>query len=68
LAALALRLARAADNERANETAVANCANALAAVLAQIRQLAPASEEEDKVDDLAARRRARLGRRAAAKD
>jgi hypothetical protein len=60
LVALALALAKAIDDSDA-PTAIAVAARELRAVLADLRKLAPAHAEGDAVDDLTARRTARLG-------
>lgn len=60
LAATALALARELDKPRNSATSKAMCARALSDVLSQLRALAPANREDDGLDDIAARRRARL--------
>ncbi|WP_202551441.1 hypothetical protein [Streptomyces sp. SID8352] len=62
LAQVALRLARSMDDP-GGQTALANAATALRAVMVELRKLAPVGEEGDGVDDIArerAERRARL--------
>lgn len=59
LALTALALARQIDMAF-NGTAASNAANALVAVLKELRELSPAEEESDALDDLARRRAARL--------
>lgn len=68
LAASALALAREMDDDN-SATSKSMCARALLDTLDRLRQLAPAKEEKDGVDELSARRAARRQgkRRAAAK-
>ena len=64
LAASALMLARRQDDEGNSATSVALCARAMREAMDRLWELAPADEEADRVDDLAARR---ARRRAKAK-
>ena len=59
LAAMARELATQMD-ARNSATSKAMCAKALTDILDQLRALAPEKEEGDKLDDLAARRDARI--------
>lgn len=65
LAATALALARELDGKN-SATSKSMCAKALNETMGQLRELAPESEEADKVDDLAARRKKRRERKSAA--
>ena len=60
LASSALALAAQMDDPGTKATAMANCANSLAQVLARIEEGLPAEVTEDDLDDLAARRARRL--------
>jgi hypothetical protein len=60
IAATALALAREIDKPRGSATAKATCARALADTLERLRQLAPPPKQKDGLDDLTARRAARL--------
>lgn len=66
LAALALALAARVDDPGNSATSVSMCGKTLADVLATLRGLVPEEVGVDGVDDLAARRDRRLGRRATA--
>jgi hypothetical protein len=59
LAAAALSLARDLDSTETSATARAACARSLVGVQRELRALAPAREEVDKIDELRARREAR---------
>lgn len=67
LAGVALAMARELDDESNSATSKSMCARALLDALERLRELAPEREEGDGLDDLAARRAARLARGAAAK-
>jgi hypothetical protein len=56
LAATALALARELDATGNSATAKSNCARVLVETLDRLRQLAPAAEASDRLDDLATRR------------
>lgn len=58
-AATALRLAEILDDPGVAAQAKASCARALAVCLDRIRELVPAVDTSDRVDDLTARRVAR---------
>lgn len=60
LAAVAVRLALELDHPYNSATSKGQCAKTLNETLDRLRELAPEKEESDGVDDLAARRRARL--------
>jgi hypothetical protein len=69
LAATALALAAELDDAENSATSKSMCAKALMDALEQLRALAPAREESDQVDEVAARRRdRRAARKAAAAD
>lgn len=61
LAASALALARAIDHPGNSATSKSMCSGQLRDTLAELRELAPAEQKDDKVDDLAARRKTRRG-------
>ena len=65
LAALCLALAREIDNPN-SATSKSMCARALLDAQIILRELTPTEEEQDDLDDLAARRSARLSRGATA--
>lgn len=58
LAASALSLARDLDGDETSATARAACVRSLVQVQRELRALAPAPEEVDKIDELKARREA----------
>lgn len=60
LAASAIALGREIDIEKNSATSKSMCARALAETLERLRALAPPAEEADGIDDLAARRTARV--------
>src|SRR4051794_21630964 len=60
LAASALALAKELDNPENSATSKSMCARALTEQLDHLRELAPDEEKGDKLDDLSARRAARL--------
>lgn len=60
LAASALALARELDKDSNSATSKSNCAKALNETLDKLRALAPPRDEEDRLDDLSARRAQRL--------
>jgi hypothetical protein len=60
LAAAALALARDLDADETSATARAACARSLVQVQRELRALAPAQEEVDALDELKARRDARV--------
>jgi hypothetical protein len=64
LAETALALARELDSGKNSATSKSMCARALLDTMAQLRELAPPREDQDDVDQLAARRERR---RAAAR-
>lgn len=66
LAAAALALARELDDPSNSATSKSMCARALLDTLNRLRELAPEDEEEDGVDELRARRAARLAGEPAA--
>ena len=66
LAATALALAGELDDDN-SATSKSMCARALVDVLEQLRGLTPKAQEGDMLDDLAARRAARIAGRAASK-
>lgn len=59
LAASARVLARELDKERNSATSKSMCQKALSETLDRLRELAPAKDEKDTLDDLSARRAAR---------
>jgi len=61
LAASALVLAAELDSPGNSATSKSMCARALIEALERLRELAPAGDEEDKLDELGARRAARIG-------
>lgn len=63
LAASALALGREIDLAGNSATSKSMCARALTETLEKLRALAPAEKEADKLDDLAARRAARVARK-----
>ena len=65
LAATALALAREMDSE-SSATSKSMCANSLREVLDRLLELSPVDEEADHLDDLTARRTARLAGQSAA--
>jgi hypothetical protein len=67
LAASALALAKELDNPENSATSKSMCARALTEQLDHLRELAPDEEKGDKLDDLSARRAARLAGSAKAK-
>jgi hypothetical protein len=60
LAASALALARALDDPGNSATSKSMCAKALLETLARLFEQAPAKQENDRIDELNARRTARL--------
>lgn len=66
IAATAVQLAYELENPYNSATSKSMCARSLADAMDRLRELAPAEEEKDKLDDLSARRAARRKRRAAA--
>lgn len=64
LAASALTLARQLDHPKVPANQKATCARALHEALRELRSLAPPKQERSKLDDLTARRQARLARGA----
>ncbi|MDQ3730302.1 MAG: hypothetical protein M3355_12025 [Actinomycetota bacterium] len=66
LAASALMLADTLDNPRNSATSKSMCAKALLETMDRLRELAPDQQEADELDDLAARRAARLAGSAGA--
>lgn len=64
LAALAVSLARSVENP-GNATAQSNAARELRAVMQDLRKLAPAAEEADRLDELAKKREGRISARRA---
>jgi hypothetical protein len=54
-------MAREIDSSGNSATSKSMCARVLAEVMAELRGLTPAEEESDALDDLSARRAARLG-------
>lgn len=68
LAASARALAREMDSSHNSATSKSMCAKALLDTLDRIRELVPADEEGDEVDELAERRRERLAGAARAAD
>jgi hypothetical protein len=60
LAAVALSLARDLDSDDTSATARAACARSLVGVQRELRALAPAQEEVDALDEIKARRDARV--------
>jgi hypothetical protein len=60
LAASALALAREIDSPKNSATSKSMCARALRETMDRLRELAPAEEADDRLDDLSARRSARL--------
>lgn len=65
LGASALALAREMDSQN-SATSKSMCAKALLETMDRLRSLAPEREEKDQVDDLSARRAARIAGGAAA--
>ena len=61
LAAAALSLAHKLDDGETSATAAAGCARSLVITMRELRGLAPAREEVDKLDELTTRREARAG-------
>ena len=61
LAAAALALAGEIDTGSNSATSKSMCAKALQDMLRELRDLAPAEEESDEIDDLEARRQRRIG-------
>lgn len=61
LAASALVLAQEMDDPSNSATSKSMCARVLLDTLEKLRELAPAEEEKDSLDELTARRLARLG-------
>jgi hypothetical protein len=68
LAASALTLACELDKPGNSATSKSMCARVLVDTLDRLRELAPPDEENDGLDDLARKRAARLGGRAASAD
>lgn len=66
LAALALELARQIDNVGNSATSKSMCAGQLRDTLDRLRELMPKSADKDDLDELSARRAARLASRGAA--
>lgn len=66
LAASALVLAEQLDSPKNSATSKAMCAKSLIETLDRLHELAPDREEDDKVDEISARRAARLAGRPAA--
>ena len=64
LKAMALSLADAMDGP-SSATSKSMCARALMDALSQLRELAPPEKREDRVDEVAKRRRDRISSRAA---
>lgn len=62
LAASALVMARLVDDEDSSTTSRSMCQGRLAEALRELRELAPQDEEADSLDELSARRSARLAR------
>lgn len=60
LAMSALALAREIDDPQNSATSKSMCATSLLSTLDRLRELIPAEEEQDSLDDLAARRSLRL--------
>jgi hypothetical protein len=65
VAASALVLAGELDKSDNSATSKSMCARALREAMDRLRELAPADEKKDDLDDLTARRNARLAGRAA---
>lgn len=65
VAASAVVLAAELDKPRNSATAKSMCARALREAMDRLRELAPADEKKDDLDDLTARRNARLAGRSA---
>lgn len=65
LAASLLVLAGELDNSRNSATSKSMCARALLDTMEKLRELVPPGEEEDSLDELRARRAARIGSSAA---
>jgi hypothetical protein len=59
LAASALALARKLDDGETSATAAAACTRSLVTTMRELRSLAPAKEEVDRLDELTRRREAR---------
>lgn len=68
LASMALTLAAELDSSSNHGHAKSMIANSMQNVLKELRELSPAEEARDEVDDLRARRHARRARSAAASD
>lgn len=66
LAASALALARELDAPRNSATSKSMCSKELREIMDRLRELAPVDKESDVVDELRARRKARVANRAAA--
>ena len=66
LAALALALAREMDEPDNSATSKSMCAGQLRDVLDRLRELTPAADEKDALDDLARRRSERIARQSGA--
>lgn len=66
LAAAGLALARELDNGRNSATSKSMCARALVDVLRELRELAPEKREENPLDQIRARRDAKIARAAEA--
>ena len=64
LAATALSMARELDDKGNSATSKSMCAARLLDTLDRLRELAPEEETKDNLDDLSARRAARLARRS----
>ena len=62
LAATALALARELDDEGNSATSRAMCARAMLNTFNRLRELAPEAPKESRLDDLSAKRTARLAR------
>ncbi len=56
LAATALELGRMIDDPENSATSKANCAGKLLELMRELRSLAPEEQEDDRLDDLSARR------------
>lgn len=65
LAAAALALARELDSPRNSATSKSMCARALRETLDRLSELAPEEQQEDRLDDLSARRAKRIAGRSA---
>jgi hypothetical protein len=64
LAATALALATRIDDPANSATSISMCSRALRETLDRLRELAPEAAEQDRLDDLGARRTERLARGA----